>query len=61
MNKAAQIAPDREANFKAQIQHYLAETRKVLQHLASERVREQKRQRPSQSILAEVKSILYAG
>lgn len=61
MNKAAQIAPDREANFKAQTQHYLVETRKVLKHLASERVRGQKRHRPTQSILAEVKSILYPG
>jgi hypothetical protein len=48
-----------EAQYKAQAEHYLVETQKILRQLASERQREARRPRSRTPLLKQVKQILY--
>ena len=58
MSKAARLS-DQEAQYKAQAQHYLFETQKILRQLESERQRAARHQRPQASLLEQVREILY--
>jgi hypothetical protein len=58
MSKAATLN-GHEAHYEAQAKHYLAETQKILRHLATERQRSTRRARRKTSLLDEVKAILY--
>jgi hypothetical protein len=59
MSKAATMeTAEREANYQAQAEHYLAETNRILKRLAQERSRHDRHHEESPSILATVKSIL---
>ena len=58
MSKAATLN-GHEAHYEAQAKHYLAETQKILRHLATERQRSARRSRTQASLLGEVKQILY--
>ena len=58
MSKAATLN-GHEAQYKAQAEHYLAETQKILRQLATERQRAARRSRPRANLLDEVKKILY--
>ena len=61
MNKTLAITTTpRDAHYKAQAEHYLTETRKVLKKLATERERESRRRQARTSIVDEVRAILYA-
>jgi thermostable 8-oxoguanine DNA glycosylase len=57
MNKTAVLSP-REARYKAQAEHYLAETRRILRELAAERERDKARHVNRSNIVEEVKAIL---
>ena len=57
MNKAATIS-SREAEYKAQAEHYLAEAQRILRKLAAERRREKRGPVARRGILEEVKAIL---
>jgi len=57
MNKAATIS-SREAAYKAQAEHYLAEAQRILRKLAAARRREKRGPVARRSILEEVKAIL---
>ena len=57
MSKVA-ILTNHEANAKARAESYLAETQRILKHLAAERRREARRRATRPNILAEVKTIL---
>jgi thermostable 8-oxoguanine DNA glycosylase len=48
----------REARYKAQAEHYLAETRRILRELAAERERDKARHVNRSNIVEEVKAIL---
>ena len=62
MSKAATLpSADRDAQYKAEADHYLAETRKILRQLKTEREREARRRRTRTSIVDEVREILRAG
>lgn len=59
MSKAAALeSTDRDAHYRAQAEHYLTETNRILKRLASERTRHARRQAPATSIVAEVRAIL---
>jgi hypothetical protein len=58
MSKAAAPTTS-EAHYKAQAEHYLAETQKVLRELATERQRTSRRVQPQSSLVEQVKEILY--
>jgi hypothetical protein len=59
MSKAEILATtEREANYQAQAEHYLAETNRILKRLANERSRHDRRRDQAPSILATVKCIL---
>ena len=58
MSKAAAFT-SHEAQYETQAKQYLAETQKILRHLAAERQRYARRARPQVELLAEVKEILY--
>jgi hypothetical protein len=59
MSKAATMEiAEREAGYKAQAEHYLAETNRILKRLANERLRHDRRRGQTPDILATVKSIL---
>jgi len=58
MSKAATLNGN-EAQYKAQAEHYLAETQKILRRLAAERQRAGRRSRPQANLLDQVKEILY--
>ncbi|MBC8097344.1 MAG: hypothetical protein H7Y43_16180 [Akkermansiaceae bacterium] len=58
MSKAAALTTS-EAHYKAQAEHYLAETQKVLRQLATERQRTSRRSQPQPSLVEQVKEILY--
>ena len=59
MSKAATVN-GHEARYKAQAEHYLAETQKILRRLAAERQKgAAQRRRRQASFLDEVKEILY--
>ena len=61
MNKTLAITTTpRDAHYKAQAEHYLTETRKVLKKLAAEREREARRRHARANIVDEVRAILYA-
>ena len=49
---------EREANYQAQAEHYLAETNRILKRLAHERSRHDRRCDETPNIVATVKSIL---
>ena len=49
---------EREASYRAQAEHYLAETNRILKRLAHERLRHDQRRDETPGILATVKSIL---
>ena len=59
MSKAAKVT-GQEAHYKAQAEDYLAQARRILRQLATERRREQRRQRDRSKLPAEVKEILRA-
>ena len=58
MSKAATLSVQ-EAQHKAQAEHYLAETQKILRQLATDRQRAARRARPQSSLVEQVKKILY--
>ncbi len=58
MSKAATLTTEREADYQAQAEHYLAETNRILKRLANERTRHDRRRVSSPDILAAVKAIL---
>jgi hypothetical protein len=59
MSKAATMeTAEREANYQAQAEHYLAETNRILKRLAHERSRHDRRCDETPNIVATVKSIL---
>ena len=58
MSKAAALT-SQEAQYKAQAEHYLAETQKILRQLATERQRTARRSRPQSSLVDQVKEILH--
>jgi hypothetical protein len=59
MSKAAISATtEREASYQAQVEHYLAETNRILKRLAIERSRHDRRRNQAPNILAIVKGIL---
>lgn len=58
MSKAAALTTT-EAHYKAQAEHYLAETQKILRQLATERQRTARRSQPQASLVDQVKEILY--
>ena len=57
MSKAAALTTS-EAHYKAQAEHYLAETQKILRQLATERQRTARRSQPQSSLVDQVKAIL---
>ncbi|PWU18606.1 MAG: hypothetical protein C5B50_08610 [Verrucomicrobia bacterium] len=58
MSKAVVLTND-EAQYKAQAENYLAEARRILRQIATERQREERRRRKNRSnIVGEVKAIL---
>lgn len=59
MSKAAALSSPQDAQYKAQAEHYLAETQKILRSLAAERQRAARRPRPQASLLEQVKRILH--
>lgn len=62
MSKAATLpSTSRDAHYKAQADHYLSETRKILKQLVTEREREARRRQKRPSIVDEVRDILRAG
>jgi len=59
MSKAATIeTAERQATYKAQAEHYLVETNRILKRLSRERLRHDQRRPETTDILAIVKSIL---
>ena len=58
MSKAATLT-GQEAHYKARAEHYLAETKKILRQLATERQRVARRARPQPSLVEQVKEILH--
>jgi len=59
MSKATTLnSAKREAGYRAQAEHYLAETNRILKKLAQERSRQDRRRDQAPNILATVKSIL---
>ncbi len=58
MNKAATLEAERDADYQAQAEYYLAEANKILKRLADERIRSNRRHRSSPNILTTVKAIL---
>lgn len=58
MSKAA-TPTTTEAHYKAQAEHYLAETQKILRQLATDRQRAARRAHPQPSLVEQVKEILY--
>ena len=58
MSKAAALT-NSEAHYKAQAEHSLAETQKILRRLATERQRAARRTRPQPSLVEQVREILY--
>ena len=59
MSKAATLdSPAREAHYRAQAEHYLAETNCIIKRLASERSRHERRRAVTPNIVEEVKAIL---
>ena len=59
MSKTAALTSLQEAQYKAQAEHYLAETQKILRGLAAERQRAARRSRPQANLVEQVKEILY--
>jgi hypothetical protein len=59
MSKAVETA-EREANYRAQAERYLAETNRILKRLANELSRHDRRRDEAPNILATAKSILFA-
>ncbi len=57
MNKAATLSAQ-DAQHKAQAEHYLAESQRILRELAAERRRAGRRRTSPPSIVAQVKAIL---
>jgi hypothetical protein len=58
MSKAATLTAERDSDYQAQAEHYLAETNRILKRLANERVRHDRRRASSTDILTAVKAIL---
>ena len=59
MSKAAALTlSPRDEMYKAQVEHYLAETNKILKRLAAEEKREARKRRERPNILEEVRAIL---
>ena len=59
MSKAAALTlSPRDEMYKAQAEHYLAETNKILKRLADEEKRESRKRRQRPNILDEVRAIL---
>ena len=59
MSKAATMeSTDRDAFYRAQAEHYLAETKRILKRLASERTRHKRRRTARPNIVEEVRAIL---
>ena len=60
MSKAATLDTSaRDAHYRAQAEHSLAETNRILKRLASERSRHERRRAPTSNIVEEVKAILH--
>ena len=59
MIKSDTIPAAREEHYKEQVDHYLAETRKLLKQLKAERASAARHRRPATRIVDEVKAILH--